>query len=296
MKIYDCFMYYDEDELLDLRLNILDKYVDKFIITESKFTHSGNIKNRNFDIKNFQKFENKIDYFYIEDEPKNIKEIFPSDNIQKKNEKKIFNGLARDNYQRDCLIKGIDKANNEDLIILSDLDEIPNLETIDFENIKSNILLFEQKMFYYKLNLLYSKLLWRGTKACKKKYFLYPQWLRNIKGKKYPFWRIDVFFSKKKYANIKIVKNGGWHFTNIRNAENLHNKMTNFAHHQEYEESNFSKEDMEKFIKEKLIFYDHFVDKSQNKFETKIKLEIADKKILPKYLIENLEKYKNWID
>ena len=100
----------------------------------------------------------------------------------------------------------------------------------------------------------------------------------------------------KEGINIKIVKNGGWHFTNIRNAENLHNKMTNFAHHQEYEESNFSKEDMEKFIKEKLIFYDHFVDKSKNKFETKIKLEIADKKILPKYLIKNLEKYKNWID
>ncbi len=121
MKIYDCFMYYDEDELLDLRLNILDKYVDKFIITESKFTHSGNIKNRNFDIKNFQKFEKKINYFYIEDEPKNIKETLSSDNIQKKNEKKIFNGLARDNYQRDCLIKGIDKANNEDLIILKNL-------------------------------------------------------------------------------------------------------------------------------------------------------------------------------
>ena len=61
MKIYDCFMYYDEDELLDLRINILDKYVDKFIITESKFTHSGNIKNRIFDIKNFQKYKNWID-------------------------------------------------------------------------------------------------------------------------------------------------------------------------------------------------------------------------------------------
>ena len=53
---------------------------------------------------------------------------------------------------------------------------------------------------------------------------------------------------------------------------------------------------VDKFIKEKLIFYDHFYDKSANKFQSKIKLEIADKKILPKYLIENLEKYKNWID
>ena len=70
MKIYDCFMYYDEDELLDLRLNILDEYVDKFIITESKFTHSGKVKNKNFRIENFNKFQKKIEYFYIENEPK----------------------------------------------------------------------------------------------------------------------------------------------------------------------------------------------------------------------------------
>jgi len=296
MKIYDCFMFFDEEMLLDLRLNILNEYVDKFVITESKFTHSGNIKNRNFDIKNFQKFKNKIDYFYIEDEPKTVKKILSSDSIQKKNEKKVLNALKRENYQRNCLMKGIEKIDDKDLIILSDVDEIPNLETIDFKNIKNNILLFEQKMFYYKFNLLYSKLLWYGTKVCKKKCFLYPQWLRNIKVKKYPFWRIDVLFSKKKYTNIKFIKNGGWHFTNIKTPENLHNKMINFLHHQEYEESNFSKEDMEKFIKEKLIFYDHFADKSANKYQSKIKLEIADKKILPKYLIENLEKYKNWID
>ena len=83
-------MFFDEEMLLDLRLNILNEYVDKFVITESKFTHSGNIKNRNFDIRNFQKFENKIDYFYIEDEPKNIKEILSSDNIQKKMRKKYL--------------------------------------------------------------------------------------------------------------------------------------------------------------------------------------------------------------
>ena len=65
MKIIDCFMYYDEDVLLDLRLNILNEYVDKFIIVESKFTHSGNLKNKNFDVDNFKKFKNKIDYYFI---------------------------------------------------------------------------------------------------------------------------------------------------------------------------------------------------------------------------------------
>ena len=75
MKIYDCFMYYDEDELLDLRFNILDQYVDKFVITESKFTHSGKIKNKNFHSEKFKKFYKKIEYFYIEDEPKGSKKI-----------------------------------------------------------------------------------------------------------------------------------------------------------------------------------------------------------------------------
>ena len=168
MKIYDCFMYYDEDELLDLRLNILDKYVDKFIITESKFAHSGKVKNKNFKIENFKKFQNKIEYFYIEDVPKNLKKTQDDDGEDETNNKKIFNGLLRDNYQRECLQQGIKKLNNEDVIILSDLDEIPNLEGVNFKNIKKNILLFEQRMFYYKLNLLYPKLLWYGTKACRK--------------------------------------------------------------------------------------------------------------------------------
>ena len=62
MKIYDCFMYYDEDLLLDLRLNILDKYVDFFVIVESEFYHNGKKRNLKFQIKNFEKFKNKIIY------------------------------------------------------------------------------------------------------------------------------------------------------------------------------------------------------------------------------------------
>ena len=85
MKIIDCFMYYDEDNLLDLRLNILNKYVDKFIIVESKFTHSGNLKNKNFDIENFKEFKNKIDYYFIENEPLNLKKIDKNDTLEVKN-------------------------------------------------------------------------------------------------------------------------------------------------------------------------------------------------------------------
>ena len=90
MKIIDCFMYYDEDNLLDLRLNILNKYVAKFIIVESKFTHSGNLKNKNFDIENFKEFKNKIDYYFIENEPLNLKKIDKNDTLEVKTTKEFL--------------------------------------------------------------------------------------------------------------------------------------------------------------------------------------------------------------
>ena len=75
MKIYDCFMYYDEDLLLDLRLNILDKYIDFFVIVESEFYHNGKKRNLKFQIKNFEKFKNKIIYIVQKKEPENILKI-----------------------------------------------------------------------------------------------------------------------------------------------------------------------------------------------------------------------------
>ena len=69
MKIYDCFMFFDEEMLLDLRLNIMDKYVDKFVITEATYTHSGSAKKLIFDIKKFSKFKDKIIYIFVDKQP-----------------------------------------------------------------------------------------------------------------------------------------------------------------------------------------------------------------------------------
>ena len=150
-------------------------------------------------------------------------------------------------------------------------------------------------MFYYKLNFLYPKLIWYGTKICTKKNFISPQWLRNIKSKQYPFWRIDTFFSNKKYQNLKIIKNGGWHFTNMKSPKKLHEKMSNFAHHPEYEETKYSEKDMENFIKNKLVFYDHFSDKNEDRFENVNKLIKVNEEHLPEYLSKNISKYQNLI-
>ena len=226
MNIYDCFMYFDEDLLLDIRLNHLDKFVHKFVITEANYTHNGSRKRLNFDINKFKKFKDKIIYIIIDKEPENIKQLIEGESEEKRGEKLILNGMARDYYQRENLNKGLKSAQEDDLIFVSDLDEIPNLDAVNFSKIQNNIAIFEQKMFYYKFNLLYENYTWQGTKAVKKKNFISPQWLRNIKGRKYPLWRIDTFFSKKKYSNLLHIKNGGWHFTCLRTPEELEKKVT----------------------------------------------------------------------
>ena len=146
-------------------------------------------------------------------------------------------------------------AKPEDIIILSDNDEIPNLNEVDFENSKENIFIFKQKMFYYKFNLLYQTKPWFGTRACKKMNFISPQWLRDVREKKYPLWRFDIAFSKTKYNDICHIENGGWHFTNIKSPEDIEKKLSNFLHHHEFEESGLKLNDIKEMMKNKKIIY-----------------------------------------
>ena len=129
-----------------------------------------------------------------------------NDDENTKSYKYIMNALYRENGQRNYIGEGIKEANNEDIILVSDVDEIPNLSNIDFRKITEKIILFKQDMFYYKFNLKLPNMEWVGTKACKKKNFVNAQWLRNVKDRKYPFYRIDTLFSEKKYINVKIIK------------------------------------------------------------------------------------------
>ena len=296
MNIFDCFMYFDEDLLLDIRLNSLDKFVKKFVITEATYTHNGNKKKLNFDIKKFKKFEDKIIYIIVDDQPKNILELNNEDTKEKLGEKLILNGMARDYFQREKLTGGLSEALDEDLILISDLDEVPNLENLNFQEIKNKIVIFEQKILYYKLNLLYDKFLWQGTKAIKNKNLLSPQWLRNIKGKNYPKWRIDTFFSKKKYSNLMFVKNGGWHFTCLRTPEQLEKKLLNYAHHYEFQESGLKFEDIKKFISEKRVIYDYNADQKKYKWSGGSTLKKISHVNLPNYVSSNLDKYADWLD
>ena len=289
-------MYFDEDLLLDIMLNVLDKYIKKFIITEATYSHNGSKKKLNFEINKFKKFKDKIEYIVVDQFTSNILTLNQRDTSKEKKDKLILNGMARDYFQRENLTRGLKNINNDDLIIISDLDEIPNLANLNYKKIGNNIVIFKQKMFYYKFNLLYEDFIWAGSKAVKFKNFISPQWLRNIKSKKYPKWRFDTLFSKKKYSNLYNVENGGWHFTCIREPYDLEKKLLNFAHHYEFEESGLDVNDLKKLVSEKKVMYDHNVDQRGYKWSGSSVLKSISIDQLPEYIKKNSEKLKKWLD
>ena len=291
MKIIDCTTYYSEDLMLDVRFNILNKHVDKFIITESKFSHSGNEKPLNFDINNFKKFKDKIQYLVIENEPAGIIKNDDSSSVKR------MNSLLRINQSYDFMLNAIKDTSDNDLICLSDNDEIPNFDSEVFKKSNKDIFIFKQLFFYYKFNLFYDLMPWYGTKACKKKKLVSLSWLRNLKNKQYPFWRLDTIFSKTKYNNLQIVENGGWHFTNLKTANEIHTKLSNFGHHNEFDVSGVTVEDIQKCIDNRIVNYNHFADQSaDNKYTANYKLQLVEDKILPRYLINNKKELKEWFD
>jgi len=296
MKIFDCFMYFDEDVVLDLRMNVLDEHIDYFVIVESTFTHKGDARKLKFDIEKFPNFKDKIIYLVYDNEPKNIRKISNDENETNKSIKYILNAAYRENGQRNFISEGLKGAQPDDLILISDVDEIPNLMNFDFKNFKEKILIFKQDMFYYKFNLRLPNLIWSGTKGCKKKDLLNPQWLRNIKDRKYSFYRLDTFFSKTKYINIKLIDNGGWHFSNLKTAKEIEYKLKSYLHHREFDTNPISSDKINEIMKNKIAIYDLTLDKRERKFGEGKKLEKCKIDILPKYLNENQKTYKEWLD
>ncbi len=288
-------MFYDEEMLLDIRLNVLDKYVHKFVITESVYKHNGEKKKLCFNINKFSKFKDKIIYIPINKPPPNLENVLKNDSVETINSKTQSNAYKRHIYQLEQTKIGILHASADDIILVGDLDEIPNLENTNFDKINQKLIFFKQKMFYYKFNLHY-KMVWFGTKACKKKNFKSAEWLQWTKNKKYPFWRFDILFSDKKYHDIYFVENGGWHFTNIKSPEDIEKKLKSFVHYKDFESSGLNLNDLKKMVSEKKVMYNHKIDKKEKKWLEGEKLETINLQELPKYIADNYKNYKNWLD
>ena len=296
MKIYDCFMYFDEEVVVNVRLHTLNEFVDYFVIVESRFTHKGDPRELKFDHKKFQKFRDKIIYIIDEEAYPQTHEIRTEDSENDRSTKLIFNAAYRENGQRNLIAKGLKEANDEDLILISDVDEIPKLSGLNFKSIKEKIILFKQDMFYYKFNLTIPNFKWTGTKACRKKDLIDPQWLRNIKDRKYQWFRLDTYFSNNKYSNIKIIEDGGWHFSNIKTAKEIKHKLKSYLHHREFDEQPLTTTQIEEIIKNKKAIYDLKVDKTVNKVGSGSKLDKFEIKKLPQYIQENKDIYKEWLE
>ena len=268
-KLYDCFSYWDEDLLLDLRLNILDAYVDYFVIVEGNKTWQNNPKKLRFDINNFKKFKDKIIYIPVED--------MPDGN----------NPYLRENFQRNCISRGLNNSSDEDLILISDLDEIPNPKTFNLFQKKMRFAVFKQMHFYYKLNMQSTlNPYWYGSRICLKRYLKSPQWLRNLKFKKRPFWRLD----KKRLNNI--IDDGGWHFCNLKEPEQLLYKYRNLCETNDpyvFKEKINDKYLNIKEIEKRVISGEDIIGRNE-KYKV---IELSHK--FPEYLLQNKKYFKNWI-
>ena len=264
-------MFNNEIDLLNIRLNILNEYVDYFVIIESAETHSGIKKTLNFDIEKFSDFRSKIIYGVIEKFPKNL------------------SAWEKENYQRNYISQFLTKADDNDFIIISDLDEIPNLENINLENLNEKVIIFQQRLFFYKLNFGELNPSWHGSRCTKKKNLRNPQWLRNLKTyKKYKFFRFDkIYFSKTYEHNFRIIENGGWHFTWMGDTDFIKNKLKSFAHTE---------------LNNLQINNDEFINnciKNMKPIEQKQKIKLLklslNKHFIPEYILKNLEKYKHML-
>lgn len=267
-KVIDCITYFDENMLLEFRLNVLNDYVDFFVIVEAKEDHQGNKKQLNFNIENYKKYKDKIIYL--------VQEKIVTDNSIKL-PKNWAKGHLRDQSQRNYISNALTQFSDEDWIIISDLDEIPNPFAISKFNPKNKFSVFKQKLFCYKFNLLSKNSLWYGSRIVVKKHLKSPQWLRNLKVKKN--------FLKYFKRGINVIDNGGWHFSYLKKPIDIKKKIESFAHSELNKERFKNIENIEKNILQGADLY------NRDLYYSKIPIDND----FPKYLIENLNKYKEWI-
>ena len=266
MKIFDCVTFFEENRLMELRFNILNDYVDHFIVCEGKFDHQGRKKKINFDKNKYRKFKKKITHIIVDKFPKNI------------------NAWERQAFQRENILTGLKKAKDNDLILFSDPDEIPNLSNFKEIKFKKKYVIFLQDLFYYKLNIKETELgnNWEGTRGCLKYNLKSIDYMRQKvlkKNLKYGFWRID------KERNFQIIKNGGWHFSYLLTPTEIQRKIKTFAHIELNKRKYTNLKNIKYCIK-------NFKDLFHRDVKYK-KIKINSK--FPKYILKNKKKLSNWI-
>ncbi len=227
-KVFDCFCYFNEDLLLELRLETLWDKVDYFVVCESVLTISGLPKPLYFDLEKFQKYKSKIRHLVVRDYPFDTSDAW-------RNER----------WQRDYLINGLFDANPDDWILLSDVDEIPRPETIkNYNPAIGRRGDFQQYMYAYYLNNRWESddepVIWVGSKITTYKNLLefFDGSMEYLRGYKIPGVLRGIRRAIFKKFLIQKINNGGWHFTWMAGVEKIIQKLESFAH-QEFNKPEF---------------------------------------------------------
>jgi beta-1,4-mannosyl-glycoprotein beta-1,4-N-acetylglucosaminyltransferase len=279
--IIDCFPFFKELDVLEVRLNTLDPYVDKFVLVESEETFTGIDKPLYFfeNYERFEKFKDKIEYFKVPKIPRNLDPYKGQVNWN------------REYYQKNYMMHRINELDENDIIILSDCDEIPDLSNVNLNEIDQPKV-FINKMFIFKFNLMMFNNLsttsriegkpqvntkigepycWFGSSVMKQK---------HLKNKM--FWNVDGLRAKR--SDFEQIY-AGWHFTFCMDNKDIQHKLKAFSHANELDISEINNFD---YINQCVSQEKEFNDCGRD-----VKLIDSNSKYLPKYLVENKEKYNH---
>lgn len=216
--IYDCFLYYDEDMLLELRLNVLNDYVDKFVIVESTHSFTGQPVELHFDINKYLQFKDKIIYVVFDEQP-------------------AEGSWTNEARTRNAIMRGLEGAKDDDVVIISDVDEIIHPEAIGKYSPLYLCSVLHQTFYNYQFNLQ----VFNGDgkpricpapritsyKNLRTFFMSEPETLRNLKRSV-----LHKHWLKWNYLKLRtqVIKNGGWHFSWIMTAERISEKMSAISH------------------------------------------------------------------
>jgi beta-1,4-mannosyl-glycoprotein beta-1,4-N-acetylglucosaminyltransferase len=235
MKVFDAFCYFNEDLILRLRLQTLWDYVDYFIIVEATYTQTGMPKPLNFDRKKFAAFESKIIYLVTENPPGGTADPWRNENAQ-----------------RNAISLGLEGAEDDDWLIVSDVDEIPNPNFIELYNPKYLRGDFQQRYYsYFFNNLLIAPTkdkVWLGSKITTMGHFrqFFKGCANSVRS-----WKSSGLlrlFKRSYFRHLRVqtIENGGWHFTWVLSADGIRQKMSVMAHQEnnrpEFHDSHYIEE------------------------------------------------------
>ncbi len=271
-KVYDCFTFFNEMDLLEIRLNELDEEVDYFVIVESTRTFQKKDKPLylNLNDERIVKFKDKIIHIVVDDFPN----FFTHWRVPKT--------WDYENHQRNAISRGLINAKPDDIIIVSDVDEIPNAKKLA-ENINLNKpVVFQQRFFYYFLNYIMTKatsessiiqknnmIYWRGSVMIKYKDFTSAREVRNL--------RNDLTMTQ--------IEEGGWHFSYIGGIDAIISKLKSFSHVKETKQLLNNADDKEKISK--------IISQGKDLFDRDMSFKALPlSEPFPKYLINNIKKYE----